>query len=56
MNKNMNSSACVTPGCALAMVYSPEQMWGATYDAELGLERGTIFPDLDKPFLMGARS
>lgn len=56
MNKKMNSTECVMPGCALAMVYSPEQMWGATYDVELGLERGTIFPELDKPFLMGARS
>ncbi len=40
-------------GAALAMVYSPPQAWGATYDPALGLERGTIFPELDKPWIGG---
>ena len=40
-------------GAALAMVYSPPQAWGATYDPALGLERGTIFPELDKPWMGG---
>lgn len=36
---------------ALAMVYSPKQRWGETYDVNVALERGTLFPELDLPFL-----
>jgi len=36
---------------APAMVYSPEQTWSATYEPSLALERGTLFPELDKPWL-----
>lgn len=36
---------------SFAMAYVPFQQWGRTYDPTLGLERGTIFPELDKPFL-----
>lgn len=36
---------------ALAMAYVRCQKWGATYDPETALDRGTLFPDLDKPFL-----
>jgi hypothetical protein len=32
-----------------AMAYVPYQQWGATYDAETGLQKGTIFPALDFP-------
>ena len=40
----------------LAMAYVPMQMWNTTYDASKGLERGTIFPELDLPFCgKGAR-
>ena len=35
---------------ALAMTYTPWQRWGETYDAPKALERGTLFPALDKPF------
>lgn len=35
----------------LAMVYSPYQEWQNIYDGEKSLERGTIFAELDKPFL-----
>ena len=35
----------------LTMVYMPKQKWGDLYTECVGLERGTIFPDLDKPFL-----
>ena len=41
---------------ALAMTYSPNQLWETVYDAETGLCRGTIFPGLDKPFCRGACS
>ncbi len=35
----------------LAMAYVPKQSWGELYSADTGLSRGTIFPELDKPFL-----
>lgn len=39
---------------ALAMTYSPLQVWDTILDAETGLKCGTIFPCLNKPFLEGA--
>lgn len=36
---------------SLAMAYVPWQEWRELYDPELGLERGTIFAELDKPFI-----
>ena len=42
---------------ALTMVYIPMQPFGATYDADKALCRGTLFPDLDKPLLaIGGRT
>ncbi len=35
----------------LAMAYVPMQKWGELYAPAVGLERGTIFPDLDLPFI-----
>ncbi len=35
----------------LAMSYIPKQEWGKTYEPQTGLEQGTIFPDLNFPFL-----
>lgn len=35
----------------LAMSYVPMQSWRDLYSADVGLERGTIFSELDKPFL-----
>jgi len=37
----------------LAMAYVLDQTWETPYDINKGLERGTIFPGLDKPFLGG---
>ena len=37
----------------LAMVYSPVQEWRELYDNEVGHDRGTIFKELDFPFLGG---
>lgn len=34
----------------LAMGYVPMQRFGQTYDLRTGLQAGTIFPDLHKPF------
>ena len=38
----------------LAMAYVPMQQWERTYDLDVALDRGTIFPGLDQPFLEGA--
>ncbi|MBR4292122.1 MAG: spore coat associated protein CotJA [Clostridia bacterium] len=35
----------------LAMVYAPRQSWRMIYDGEKALVKGTIFGELDKPFL-----
>ena len=35
----------------LAMAYVPVQQLKTTYDAESGLQEGTIFPELNKPFV-----
>jgi hypothetical protein len=37
----------------LAMVYSPAQEWRELYDNETGHARGTIFRELEFPFLGG---
>lgn len=38
----------------IAMAYIPFQQFGAIYPAEKGMEAGTIFPDLNLPFLGAA--
>lgn len=38
---------------SLAMAYVPWQQWRQTYPMEQGFVRGTIFPELDLPFVMG---
>ncbi len=35
----------------LASVYAPLQEWRDAYDEEQALSRGTLFRELDKPFL-----
>ena len=40
----------VYPGVSLAMVYSPCQAFTDLYEPEDGINRGTIFKELDKPF------
>lgn len=47
-------SACqCIDNAPLAMAYVPMQRWSEPYNMERALERGTIFPELDLPFLMG---
>lgn len=36
---------------AIAMAYVPWQEWGNLYDMDKALKVGTVFADLDKPFL-----
>lgn len=44
--------ACFDNGSVpLAMAYVPFQKWGMLYDEEVGMQRGTIFKQLDKPFI-----
>ncbi|MBT9778807.1 spore coat associated protein CotJA [Clostridium sp. MCC353] len=38
---------------SLAMAYVPWQQWKQTYALDRGFQRGTIFPELDLPFVMG---
>lgn len=38
---------------SIGIAYVPWQKWGATYPIDEGLNRGTIFPELDLPFVMG---
>ena len=40
-------------GMPIAMAYVPWQKWKQTYSLEQGISRGTIFPELDLPFVMG---
>ncbi len=40
----------------LAMAYVPWQQWQSTYAPERGLVQGTIFPQLDLPFMYGGCS
>lgn len=37
----------------LAMAYVPWQQWSQTYPIDQALIRGTLFPELDFPFVMG---
>ncbi len=56
---NMDGQACELNRSPLpaipvpAMAYVPFQQYNTTYAPEKGLEMGTIFPELDKPFLGG---
>ncbi|MDK2802933.1 MAG: spore coat associated protein CotJA [Oscillospiraceae bacterium] len=34
-----------------SMAYIPFQCWGEIYDSETAFNRGTLFPDLDLPFI-----
>ncbi|OCN01844.1 hypothetical protein A7X67_03365 [Clostridium sp. W14A] len=47
---NRTSFPAETP---VAMAYVPFQHFDTTYPAERGLVYGTIFPELNKPFLGG---
>lgn len=39
----------------LASAYTPTQQWKTTYTLAGGLQRGTIFPELDLPFEGGRK-
>ena len=37
----------------VGMGYVPMQHWETVFSMELGFQKGTIFPSLDYPFVMG---
>lgn len=36
---------------SLAMAFVPYQAWETPYELDVAMQRGTIFPSLDKPFI-----
>lgn len=47
------SGSCFERDFPVGMAYVPWQQWNQTYNLAQGLQRGTIFPELDYPFSMG---
>ncbi len=50
-DKDSGCSQFTDQPISLAMAYVPTQQWGDLYETGLGLSRGTIFAQLDKPFI-----
>lgn len=57
INRGMEQNRAMMPGSMagmpIGMGYVPWQRWGQTYPLSQGFQRGTIFPELDLPFVMG---
>lgn len=51
MEERMMREMCPQNFPALAMAYVPVQKWQNLYTPEVGFHRGTIFAELDKPFI-----
>lgn len=47
--QNEKISACIDH-LPLAMAYVPMQSWCDVYELQVGFRKGTMFPELDKPF------
>lgn len=50
-NENMSN---LPKNASLAMAYVPFQEWGDVYSDDKAFPIGTLFPDLDFPFMRGA--
>ena len=51
-SQNNQSVICVsTEKFPVGMAYVPMQSWSSLYDYQKALSRGTLFPELDKPFI-----
>lgn len=48
---NENCTLFTAQPVSFAMAYVPLQPWQKVYDAAVGFDRGTIFAQLDKPFI-----
>lgn len=53
MDENGMEMSALPHNPALAMAYIPMQFYRDTYGIEEGFNAGTVFPELDKPFLGG---
>lgn len=51
MRNNCDSCEQIQPKVSLAMAYVPDHDFNELYDADVGFIRGTIFKELDKPWL-----
>ncbi len=52
--RNNNGKSCGSlDAMPIGMGYVPWQQWSKVYPIEKGFVRGTIFPELDLPFVMG---
>lgn len=45
-----NRKSIFSSNVELAMAYVPIQKFENTYEPQIALKKGTIFPELDKPF------
>lgn len=50
-NQTSGCSVFTNQPISLAMAYVPSQTWEDLYETSLALERGTLFAQLDKPFI-----
>lgn len=48
----MNASCELLKSMPLAMAYAPCQYWREIYGPEMALRRGTMFKELDKPWMV----
>ena len=53
-NMNCNTNTDYINSMPIGMAYVPWQHWNEIYDIEKGFHNGTIFPELNKPY-MGRR-
>ena len=53
MDTNCDCTQTQADQLPIAMAYVPKQKWNGTYELAQALEKGTIFPDLDKPLIVG---
>lgn len=51
VNMNDGSDRIFCDDVTLAMAYVPVQPWGKLYEPEVGFHRGTLYRDLDFPFI-----
>ncbi len=51
VGEGSNGEIPCLPACSLAMVYCPPQEWRALYPVGEAIGKGTLFSELDKPFL-----
>lgn len=50
-SENGDMSAMPLDSLPIAMAYVPMQKWQRLYEPEVALERGTLFSELDLPFI-----